>query len=177
MSGQDDIAALVETHAKWLSAFLRGLTRSEADADDAFQDVWMRAIRSGGLQQASSPRAYLAKVARMVVIDRHRRNARYAESLDVADDSGETGVDRLVGASPSVNGRVAAADLHEAVLAAVRALPAGPRQVVLLRIEAGLKYEAIAAELGVPLGTALTWMRTATRLLRKRLGDEDGRGS
>ena len=59
----------------------------------------------------------------------------------------------------------------EDVRRAVRALPEGPRQVLLLRIEGDLAFREIAAELGVPLGTALTWMRTATQKLREMLGE------
>ena len=52
----------------------------------------------------------------------------------------------------------------------MRALPEGPRQVLLMRIEGDLPFREIAEELGVPLGTALTWMRTATLRLREMLG-------
>ena len=41
---------------------------------------------------------------------------------------------------------------------------------MLMRIEGDLAFREIAAELGVPLGTALTWMRTATQKLREMLG-------
>ena len=53
---------------------------------------------------------------------------------------------------------------------AVRTLPEGPRQVLLMRIEGELSFKEIASELDVPLGTALTWMRTATLKLKEMLG-------
>lgn len=53
---------------------------------------------------------------------------------------------------------------------AVAALPFGWRQVVFLRIEGEMEFKDIAAELGIPLGTALTWMRRATVKLKRKLG-------
>ena len=44
--------------------------------------------------------------------------------------------------------------------------------MLLMRIEGELPFREIADELGVPLGTALTWMRAATLKLRKMLGGE-----
>ena len=55
---------------------------------------------------------------------------------------------------------------------AVSSLPEGPRQVLLMRVEGELSFREIAAELAIPLGTALTWMRSATLKLRKMLGGE-----
>jgi DNA-directed RNA polymerase specialized sigma24 family protein len=40
-----------------------------------------------------------------------------------------------------------------------------------MRIEGELSFKEIASELGVPLGTALTWMRTATLKLKEMLGE------
>ena len=44
-------------------------------------------------------------------------------------------------------------------------------KILLMRIEGELSFREIASELGVPLGTALTWMRVATLKLKKMLGD------
>ena len=73
-------------------------------------------------------------------------------------------------ASPGPGARVERAATHEDVLSAVRSLPDGPREVVLMRIEGELTFREIADELGIPLGTALTWMRYATVRLKKAMG-------
>lgn len=160
MARADEIATLVETHGAWLSALLRGLTRREVDAEDAFQDVWMRLIKLGGLPKGASPRAYLATIARSVVIDRHRREGR--------EEPGEIPDEEVDEATPAE--RFEARASREEILAAVRALPMGPRAVVLMRIEAELTFREIADRLGVPLGTVLTWMRASTTKLKKALG-------
>lgn len=165
------LAALVDRHSVWMQALLRGLLPTAADAEDAFQETWVRVIRSAGRYRGGSVRAYLATVARSAAIDRLRRNGRVT-SLDVdCDDDGMTAAEQIPDESPSPNERFESKATGEEVRQAVKSLPEGPRQVLLLRIEAEMPFREIAAELGVPLGTALTWMRYATTKLRKTLGE------
>ena len=169
MGLEKELSALVATHGVWLSALLRGLTRCEADAEDAFQEVWMRVIKLGGLPKGASPRAYLASAARSVVIDRYRRDGCGREVFaDAASETeGGLAVAEIADDAPAPDARCESAATHEEILAAVRALPSGMRSVVLLRIEGELSFQEIADELGVPLGTVLSWMRRATMKLKK----------
>lgn len=162
------LAALVERHSCGMFAILRGMLPSEADAQDALQDAWHRVVRSAGKFRGGAVRAYLVKVARSAAIDLMRRRGRLV-SLDAG----------LEGVADVVAGQVAAEPLPseafeskadaEEVRRAVQALPSGPRQVLLLRMEGELTFREVAEELGVPLGTALTWMHVATKGLRKIL--------
>ena len=172
MGSSKEFSALVATHAVWLSAFLRGLVRRDADAEDAFQDVWMRVFKRGGIPEGASPRAYLAQTARSVVIDRHRREGLEDLVLDAPDESGVSPSETLVDTAPLPNAQLADATTRAALRTAIRTLPAVPRSVVLLRIEAELTFQEIANELGLPLGTVLTWMRWSTEKLKKVLRRE-----
>lgn len=168
MSSGASIPALVAEHGKWLMAFLRGLAGE--DAEDAFQETWMRVIRFCGSYRGGSVRGYLARVARSVVTDRFRRVGPPTLCLDsVVGDDDSPSADLVDGALPpgeSFELRATAEDVRRAV----RGLPGRLRDVVLLRIEGELKFQEIADELGVPLGTVLTWMRSATARLKKTLG-------
>lgn len=151
---------LISEHGLWLSGFLRGLTRSEADAEDAYQEVWLRLLKRGGLPQGANERAYLAKTARAVVIDAFRRFSQKTEPL----------TEDLVDTAPEPSRRFETSATHEEIIAAVRALPEPMRSVVLMRVEGELTFEEIAAELKLPLGTALSHMSRATARLKKELG-------
>ena len=106
------------------------------------------------------------------MIDRFRRSGRPTCSLDAVDENGASLAETLVDGAPwpsaATELRGTAADVRRAV----RALPEGPRTVLLLRIEGELSFREIAGELNIPLGTALTWMHAATVRLRKLLGGE-----
>lgn len=164
------IDRLVQEHGAWLSGFLRGLTRSEADAEDAFQEVWVRVMRGlRDLRDARGVRGYLATVARSVVIDRYRRDKRYELTIDGTDETGASLAPTLVDSDETPAERHERVSTREEVIAAVRGLPEKQRTVVLMRIEGELTFQEIADAMNAPLGSVLTWMRTATETLKKRL--------
>lgn len=163
------LSELVGRNTKWLIAFLRGLVPTEADAEDAFQEVWVRVIRSGRAYRGGSVKAYLARIARSVVIDRFRRAGVPTVSVDAAD--GEATAEEVADASPTPSERFESCATSADVRAAVRALPLRHREVLLMRIEGEMAFKEIAAELGVPIGTVLTWMRSATLKLKEVLGE------
>ena len=163
------LAALVRRHSAWIQALLRSLLPDAADADDAFQETWIKIIRSASSYRGGNARAYLAAAARSVAIDRLRRAGR-AVSLDDEGEGAEAAANAAA-AGPNPGEAFESKATSEEVRRAVRTLPEGQRQVLLLRIEGDLAFREIAAELGIPLGTALTWMRAATQRLRKMLGE------
>lgn len=172
------LSELVVRHGVWMRAFLRSLLPGEADADDAFQDAWMKVIRSAPSYRGGKVKSFLVAVARSAAIDRLRRGGRTV-SLDAgcgtpAAAGVETGgalADEIVDeGSPDPGERFESGATAAEVRRAVRSLAWGPRQVLLMRIEGELAFKEIAAQLDVPLGTALTWMRTATLKLKEMLG-------
>lgn len=166
------IDKLISEHGAWLSGFLRGLTRREEDAEDAYQEVWVRVMRASCFVQRAScggERAYLATVARSVVIDRYRREKRYELTMDGPDETGVPLAPTLVDSAETPAERHERGATREEVIAAVRALPEKQRAVVLMRIEGELTFQEIADAMRAPLGSVLTWMRTATETLAKRL--------
>ena len=162
------LSRLVVRNAAWMTALLKGLLPCAADADDAFQEAWLRVMRSARGYRGGSVRAYLTRVARSVAIDRYRRKGVPTESLDASEEGTSSLSETLVDMSPTPVEAFSSRADAEQVLRAVRQLPAGPRQTFLLRVEGGLQFREIAEELSVPLGTALTWMRTATIRLKRR---------
>jgi len=162
-------SALVTAHAKWLLAFLRGLLPTEADAEDAVQETWMRVIRSCGSYRGGSVRAYLSQVARSVAVDRFRRSGAPTVSLDEAGEDGEPTSVELPDGAPTPDVRFETRATAAEIRATVRRLPWRLREVFLLRVEGELTFREIADQLDLPLGTILTRMRSASARLRKEL--------
>lgn len=172
MFGHGELSSLVAEHARWLTGFVRGLCANEADAEDAYQETWLRLMKAGDGYRGGSMRAYLARIARSAVVDRYRKSGRYVLSLDAPAEDGASAAEELSDPAATPERRFETAATHADVLAAVRTLPAGPRTVLLMRIEGELSFKEIAAALDVPLGTALTWMHAATVRLKRQLGEK-----
>jgi len=62
-------------------------------------------------------------------------------------------------------------DLQKAVRQAIASLPSHYRDTIALQAFGELSYEEIAKTLDVPLGTVMSRLNGAKRLLRERLGD------
>lgn len=167
------LSELIARHERRLMAFLSGLL-GVAEAEDAFQEVWCKVMAKASSYRGGVFAAYLITVARRLAIDRFRRR-RELVRLDEPTEDGVSLVDELSDSLPSparcVELKATAVEVRESILA----LPLGPRQVVLMRIEGEMAFKDIARELEVPLGTVLTWMHTATQFLKRKIG-EDGDG-
>ena len=165
------LAALVRRHATWMQALLRGMLPVAADVDDVFQETWMRVIRAAPRYRGGMVKPYLATVARSAAID-HLRRTRAVVSLDDEEGEGAAAAVAVAAEGPAPGEAFELQATSDDVRRAVSTLPEGPRQVLLMRVEGELSFREIAAELAIPLGTALTWMRSATLKLRRMLGGE-----
>lgn len=166
----ESLSAFVVSSTRGLMGYLRGMTPTDADAEDAFQECWIRVIKSAGFFRGGSARAYLMRIAHAVVIDRFRRRGAPTVSMDSDEATAlsESLADDALSPAETVELRNGLDDVRRAV----RGLPDGPREVLLMRIEGELSYRQIAEQLGIPIGTALTWMHVATVRLRRSLGGE-----
>ncbi|MBO7721055.1 MAG: sigma-70 family RNA polymerase sigma factor [Kiritimatiellae bacterium] len=164
----DSLSALVIRNARWLTAFLRGMSRSDEDVEDAFQETWARVIKSCSSYRGGSVRVYLSRAARSAVIDAARRAGRSPAPLAGDDAAAAEIPDDAPGPAEAFESRAT----YEEVRGAVRALPEGQREVLLMRFEGGLTFKEISEATGLPIGTVLTRMYAATDRLRGVLGEK-----
>lgn len=80
-------------HRAELTAYCRGLCRSDAAAQDMVQEVFLRAWQNIGTLQDLGPsqrRAWLYRTARNLFVDAMRRTAREAAALPELEPEPET---------------------------------------------------------------------------------------
>ena len=158
----DELARLYDEHADALCAFLRNVTRDEADTRDTLQEVFLKlARRPAVLAGARDERAFLLRLARNAALDLFRRRSTRAENeTRFADEV------PLVFEPASADAEQA----HRAALSAALAeLPEEQRAVVHLKLWEDLTFEQIAEVLGIPLNTAASRYRYGLDKLRARL--------
>jgi RNA polymerase sigma-70 factor (ECF subfamily) len=138
----------------------RWLTRNDHDADDVLQEAMLRAYRHfGGLRGEARP--WLLAVVRNACWSWLQANRPAdVESLDdeVADDS-------LPGPEAALARTLDRRRLNEAIAA----LPVQFREVLVLRELEDLSYRDIARVAGIPIGTVMSRLARARRLLADSL--------
>jgi len=160
---------LVERYRKPLFSWFVGMTGSHSDAEDLFQDLWIRVIKNADRFKDVSFRAWMWQIARNLLID-FRRKKKCDFSLDeVSDEEDHPLLETLVAKGPTPQQDVERTDLARKAMQAVGQLPAVQREVFLMRVEGDIPFQEIAKILKVPLNTALGRMHDATTRLKQML--------
>jgi RNA polymerase sigma factor (sigma-70 family) len=146
-------------------------TLGRAGAEDLVQDVilavWRNAARFD--PERGSARAWIRQIAHFRLLNELRSRSRQPEI--VPDPEGIV----LAGFSADDPGPAEAAwqqHRRDVLKSALEELPPPQREALGLAFLDDLTHEQVAAELGVPLGTAKTRIRTGIQKLRSTLGPQ-----
>ena len=142
----------------------RRLCRTQADAEDAVQDVFIALWESaaGFDPNRGAEITYVSTIARRKLIDRARKEVRDRDLLSRAASLSEPGVRQE-------QGELERADEVWRAVRALSQLTADEQRVVKLAVHYGLTHEAIARHTGLPLGTVKTRIRRGLLRVREML--------
>jgi len=163
-----DVAAfevLYRRHNDALYRYLFRLCRHRDSAEDVFQEVWGKIIQSRDRYRPTAKfTTFLYRVAHNCFIDHIRRNKRHTNSVDIDPDS-----HRDPGEQPEM--LVEKGLARQRLNSALRDLPDEQRDVFLLREEADLSLDQIAAITGTNRETAKSRLRYAVNKLRTAIDE------
>ena len=156
------------TSAK-LYACIRRILRSEAAAEDAVQEAFVRIWRRAGDFDPSiaSPIAWMTTIARNAAIDTLRRGAERVSAAS-AEIDGDL-VERL--ADPAADGRRMMEGTR--LTACLGELDKDKRGMILLAYCYGWSREELSARFQRPVATVKTILRRSLIALKECLGDGD----
>ncbi len=161
--------ALEKRYRKALFAWLVSSLSNRSDAEDLYQDIWLKIIRNAESFKDVSFKAWLWKIARNRVID-FRRKKRPDLTLDTSlNEDDQPLVERLPSHETGPASRVESDDLTQKIIAIVDQLPEMQREIFLLRVQSHLSFNEIAESLNIPLNTALGRMHDAMNKVKKQL--------
>lgn len=157
-----ELTVLYADHHSWLQGWLRRRLGNAFDAADLAQDTFMRLLAPSaadagapaGQAALREPRAYLATVARRLLIDHLRRQSleqAYLAALAVLPEP----------QAPSPEQQLAILQALQQLDAMLDRLAPKARAVFVLSQVEGLTYVAIASELGIGLRTVKRYMAQA----------------
>ena len=151
-------AALVERQSRFVYRVSYAVVRNPHDAEDAVQETFLRLYRSGAWEGMRNERAFLARTAWRVAVNRLPK-VRYEElSPGLSSDHTQGPEDALI-----------TADWNAIVHRLVDALPEDLRQPLALSTVEELTSREIAQVMGIAEGTVRTRLMRARRILKQKL--------
>jgi RNA polymerase sigma-70 factor (ECF subfamily) len=166
---EERFAALVERQSRFVFRVAYAALRNSHDAEDVAQEVFLKLYRSRDWQQIKDERAYLARMAWRVSIDKRKRVQETREALNEDAASLEQTPEQLA----------LEANWSAVVHLLMDALTEELRLPLALSAVDELTSAEIAAMLGIPEGTVRTRLMKAREVLKQKLarlmGDRHGR--
>lgn len=166
---QTDINRLVTLHGKKLYNFCLRLCKNTHDADDLYQDTFLKAMEKAPLiDEDNNPSAYLCTIAVSLWKGALRKNIRRQEIAPTVP------IENQLNAKGSLNieEEILKSELSEEIKRAVSSLDDNLRPCVLLHYMGEMNLAQIAKVLKVPEGTVKSRLFTARKILKGRIGEE-----
>ena len=152
-----DFEALVARQSSFVFRVAHAILRNRHDAEDAVQEVFMRLFRNRAWKSIDDERAFLARTAWRVAVDRlpkHKPVEAESEPVSPAPGPEQQAID---------------AGRHAAIHRMIDSLPEELRQPLALSAIDELNSREIGLILGVPEGTVRTRLMRARQMLRQKL--------
>jgi RNA polymerase sigma-70 factor, ECF subfamily len=153
---RDAFASLYRRYAGPLHFYVRSLTRCAGRAEDIVQDLFLRVLHRPAAELRNPLKPYLYAAAANLVRDELRRES-------VRRDAPPALMARP-GASPAPT-----PELADDVAAALDRLPDEQREVIALKVFAGLTFAEIESVTGAALGTVMSRYRYAVERLAQEI--------
>jgi RNA polymerase sigma-70 factor (ECF subfamily) len=148
-----------------LYSFARRLASNQNDAEDLVQETYLKAQRNfGSFQPGTNLRAWMFKILKNTFLNsRSTLDWRMTDPVEPLTDTATP----LTSITPE--SLLITRFNNEATRRAILQLPAGLREVIWLRHVEDASYREIAELLSIPIGTAMSRLARARKLVRESM--------
>jgi RNA polymerase sigma-70 factor (ECF subfamily) len=168
-SGEDaEFTALIERQSRFVFRVTYAVLLNSHDAEDAVQETFLKLYRNGGWRSVENERAFLARVAWRIAVDR-RPQSQKATTLRFDSGSDSTLAAEALSSDPGPEQTLILANQHALIHSMIDALPEELRVPLVLSANDELNSREIGKVLGIPEGTVRTRLQRARQLLRQKL--------
>ncbi len=168
---EDLLEAAVREHSRLVYRIAHSVLRNPADAEDATQEVFLRALRYGKkIARISDQKAWLARIAWRVAVDRRKSMAKVAAGSEETADSLTApghGADRIL----------LLQECSAVLERLISALPSQLRDALVLSTLEEIAPREVATMLGISEAAVRSRSFRAREILRGRLLALNGPGT
>ena len=164
------LETLVKRHKERIYTFIISKVRNQELAEDIFQDVFFKVIKSlqkGKYNEEGKFLPWVMRIAHNLVIDHFRKAKRMPILGKLKSDDDFDIFDIISNGEQTSEYTMMEGEQHEQLKKMVQELPEEQRQVLIMRHYEELSFKEIAEKTGVSINTALGRMRYALINLRK----------
>jgi RNA polymerase sigma-70 factor, ECF subfamily len=158
-----DLEFAVRNHARFLFRVAFSVLRNTAEAEDVVQETFLRAHRSRTTAEVRDAKAWLARIAWRLAIDRTKRAPELP--LDVLEACGF----QPVSPEPTLEDDLARQQRTELLHRLIATLPDDLREVLVLSTVAEMNSTEIGAILCIPEASVRTRLFRARQMLKHKL--------
>ena len=169
---KQELEMCIDEYGKDIYSFCKHLTNNPQEADDLYQDTFLKAVEiKEKIEYSRNPKSYFLSIALRIWKNKKRKFAWRKRIADVRRIADERDVELGESAEPSLEEKITIKEKHESIRLAVKRLPEKLKIVVLLFYMEDLSTAQIAEAVGIPLGTVLSRLHQARKILKKELED------
>ena len=150
-------ASLVETQSRFVFRVAWAVLRNVQDAEDVVQETFLKLYRSGAWEHMENERAFLARAAWRLAVDRRKAGRR--DDLPAA----------VIASAADPEQAAITTDWNAMVQRLIEALPEELRQPLALSAIEEWSSKEIADVMGIAEGTVRTRIMKARQLLKQKL--------
>lgn len=169
---KQELKMCIDEYGKDIYSFCKHLTNNLPEADDLYQDTFLTAVElKEKIEFGNNPKSYLLSVALRIWKNKKRKFAWRRRIADVRPMADEREIDTGESAELSLEDRIIIKEKDEAIRMAVNRLPEKFKIAVLLFYMEDLSTAQIAETMKIPIGTVLSRLHQARKILKKELED------
>ena len=150
--------------------FAHWLTGDRNDAEDLVQETYVKALKGfKSFEEGTNPRAWMYRILRNTFLtSRSGLSAQNTAPLDEDDD-----IEELASHAVTPESLLLQQESSQAIIDALANLPVAHREMILLSEVEELSYKEIAQVLAVPIGTVMSRLSRARKLMRNVLLEKE----
>lgn len=162
---ETEFTALVQRQSRFVFRVAYAVLLNAHDAEDVVQETFLKLYRNRGWRGLGNERAFLARVAWRIAVDRRPRTA----PPDISLSDAATGPPDPPSPRPNPEQVLLDANQQTVLHAMIDALPDALRLPLVLSAFGELNSQEVGRILSIPEGTVRTRLQRARQVLRRKL--------